>query len=248
MAIGAVGKAPRERRAALKDPIKRVENVSSDETLILVRGQGWKEVKIAAFSQVEILEPDSEKRRRAQREGKRRHEKIAHWGGHSHCAGLWDTDMFGGYQYAEGLRRGLNLLERLSSVNDGAPWIGWITGTNFPHATQVVDWSHSTQRLWAVRNAVCGKGNPKAAAWVGRREDELWAGEVERVVQALKRLNLDRASYPDEVRQARGYFWNNRERMRYDEAQAAGYLIGSGTVESGAKSVVQQRMRRPGRG
>lgn len=248
MAIGPVGESPRERRVELKDSIQGVGNVSSDGTMVLVRGEGWKEVKIAAFSQVEILEPDSEKRRRAQREGKRGQEEIVRLSAHSYCAGLWDADTFGGYQYAEGLRRGLDLLERLSSVNDGAPWIERITGTNFPHATQAVDWSHSVGRLWAVGNAVYGEGKPEAAAWVRRREDELWRGEVKRVIQSLERLNLDRASYPDEVRQAPGYFRNNRKRMRYDEFRAAGYPIGSGTVESGAKNVVQRRLRRPGRG
>jgi len=248
MVIGQVGESPRERRVALQDSIQGRGNVSSDGTMILVRGEGWKEVKMAAFSRVEILEPDSEKRRRAQREGKRRREEIVRLSAHSYCAGLWDADTFGEYQYAEGLRRGLDLLERLSSVNDGAPWIERITRTNFPHATQAVDWSHSVGRLWAVANAVYGEGKPEATAWVERRKDELWAGKVERVIQSLDRLNLDRASCPDEVRQAPGYFRNNCKRMRYDEFRAAGYPIGSGTVESGGKNVVEQRMCRPGRG
>jgi len=68
------------------------------------------------------------------------------------------------------------------------------------------------------------------------------------VIRELDVLNLDRSTYPDEVRQAQGYFRGNRKRMRYDEFRAAGYPIGSGTVESGARNVVQPRMRRPGRG
>jgi len=84
MAIGPVGESPRERRVELKDSIQGVGNVSSDGTMVLVRGEGWKEVKIAAFSQVEILEPDSEKRRRAQREGKRGQEKIVRLSAHSY--------------------------------------------------------------------------------------------------------------------------------------------------------------------
>ena len=36
--------------------------------------------------------------------------------------------------------------------------------------------------------------------------------------------------------------------MQYDQFRTVGYPIGSGTVESGAKNVVQHRMRRPGRG
>lgn len=87
---------------------------------------------MVAFSQVEVLEPDSEKRRQAQRAGTRGQEEVVRLSRHSYCAGLWDADTFGPYQYAEGLRRGFDLLERQSSVNDGAPWIERITQMNFP--------------------------------------------------------------------------------------------------------------------
>jgi hypothetical protein len=248
MAIGPDLESPRERRVTLKDEIQGVGNVSSDGTMILIREEGWKEVKMAAFSQVEVLEPDSEKRRRGQREGKRKEDDVVRLSRHSYCAGLWDADTFGPYQYAEGLRRGLDLLERLSSVNDGAPWIERITGMNFPQATQIVDWSHSTRRLWAVASAVHGDDKPEAAVWIERRKDELWAGKVEPVIRELKALELGQSTYPDEVQQAPGYFQGNCERMRYDAFRADGYPIGSGTVESGARNVVQPRMRRPGRG
>ncbi len=140
------------------------------------------------------------------------------------------------------------MLEHLTSVNDGAPWIERIMGMNFPKATQITDWTHSTQRLWAVGGAVYGEGKPESSAWVERRKDELWAGKVDQVIQELNRLNLDRASYPDIVQQAPGYLHKRREQMQYDDFRTAGYPIGSGTVESAAGNVVQPRMRRPGRG
>lgn len=248
MRIGPLLESPRARRVPLQDPIQGVGNASSDGTKILIREEGWKEVKMVAFSQVEMLEPDSEKRRQAQRVGTRGQEEVVRLSRHSYCAGVWDADTFGPYQYAEGLRRGFDLLEHQSSVNDGAPWIERITQMNFPVATQIVDWGHSTRRLWAVAKAVYGEGKPEAAGWVERRKDELWAGRVEPVIRELEALTLDRSSYPDEVRQAPGYFQNRRTQMRYDEYREAGYPIGSGTVESGARNVVHPRMRRPGRG
>jgi hypothetical protein len=248
MAIGPAGESPRARRVALKDAIEGVGNVSSDGTMVLIRDEGWKEVKMAAFSQVETLKPESAKRRQEQREGKRKHEDVVRLSRHSYCAGLWDADTFGSYQYAEGLRRGLDRLEQTSSVNDGAPWIERITRMNFPQATQIMDWSHSVQRLWAVANAVYGEKKPETSAWVERYKDELWAGHTEAVLRELNALNLDQPSYLDVVKQAPGYFLNNQERMRYAQYRAAGYPVGSGTVESGARNVVQPRMRRPGRG
>jgi hypothetical protein len=246
-AITWVGESPRERRVALQDPVQGQGNLSSDGTMLLIRGEGWKEVKLMTISRVTLLEAGDEQRRRAQREGKRKDGVVVRLSQHSYCAGLWDADGFCTYQYAEGLRRGLDLVQPLSSVNDGALWIERVTQTNFPQAVQIIDWSHALQRLWGVANTVYGEG-PRAAHWVEHREKALWDGKVEQVIKALDDLDLEQPGYPDLVRQAPGYFRNNRERMRYDLFRAAGYPIGSGTVESGAKNVVQHRMRRPGRG
>ena len=40
-----------------------------------------------------------------------------------------------------------------------------------------------------------------------------------------------------------GYFTTHTERMRYAHFRAQGYLIGNGTVESGCKQVVTQRLK-----
>ena len=246
-AIAEKEESPQERRVALQDPISERGNISSDGTMILVRGEGWKEVKMATFSQVDVLNPEDKGRRSAQRKGKRAHEDVVRLSAHSYCAGLWNADTFEPYQYAEGLRRGLDQMAHLSSVNDGAPWIERTTFTNFPEATQVIDWNHALERLWAVAHAVYGEG-ASAEQWAKQREEQLWTGAVEQVIESLEALDLDQLSYPDEVRQAPGYFRHNRDRMRYDLFRALGYPIGSGTVESGAKNVVKHRMRRPGRG
>ena len=245
--VAKVGESPQKRRVRLQDPIQGRGNISSDGTMLLVRGEGWKEVKAAVFSKVEVLEPEDGKRRSGQREGKRAHEDIVRLSAHSYCAGLWDADTFEPHQYAEGLRRGLDQVEQLSSVNDGAPWIERTTLTNFPEARQVIDWNHAVERLWAVAHAVYGEGKA-AKEWIKPHEEALWAGRVEQVTEALEMLDLDQPSYPDEVHQAPGYFRNNRERMRYDLFRTLGYPIGSGTVESAAKNVVKHRMRRPGPG
>jgi hypothetical protein len=245
---GAFEEVPQERWLELHAPLGKAGNVSSDGTMILVREEGWKEVKVAAFSEVTSLPPGHPDRRKAQREGEREHESVVRLSAHSYCAGLWDADTFGHYQYVEGLRRGFDRVPQASSVNDGARWIARITDTNFPDAQLIVDWSHSTQHLWAVGHAVYGEGSPQAGAWVQQREAELWAGEVEKVVQATQVLDLAAQKYPDEVRQAPQYFASRTASMRYADFRAQGYPIGSGTVESAARNVVQPRMRRPGRG
>ena len=46
--------------------------------------------------------------------------------------------------------------------------------------------------------------------------------------------------------QAVPYFTKHMERMRYDRFRTAGYMIGSGTIESGCKQIVTQRLKLPG--
>ncbi len=182
------------------------------------------------------------------RPSRREQDPLVALSRHSYQVGLWDADTMARHQYAEGLRRGVDRCQRLSSVNDGSPWIERITLTNFPEAEQIVDWSHADGRLWQVTDAVFGKGTPHGKAWIEEQLDQLWDGQVAQVVTVLEDLDLEQERYPPEVNQAPGYFRSNQTRMRYDYFREAGYPIGSGTVESAANNVVHHRMRRPGRG
>lgn len=256
-APGQRGEDPRARRVAAKDPIGGQANVSTDGTMIRIWNEGWKEVKIGAISQVEVEPPKSRKTDLSQgtllgtaepRPSRRDEDPQVHLSSHSYCAGVWDADELGRHLYAEGLRRCIDQVERLSSVNDGARWIERIMLTNFPHAVQIVDWNHASGRLWAVGHALYAEGSKQAKQWVEPRLDDLWQGKAWAVVGDLQALQLDQRPVPDEVRQTPGYFESNLARMRYDQFRAEGYPIGSGTVESGCNNVVQHRMRRPGRG
>jgi hypothetical protein len=242
-----VGESPRARRVTEVEPITGQANLSTDGTMVLIRGEGWKEVKLVAISEVQVRAA-GEGAARKSRPSRRQADPRVELSRHSYQAGVWDADTMALHQYTEGLRRGVDHCQRLSSVNDGAPWIERITHTNFPEAEQVVDWSHASGRLWQVANAVFGQETPQGGKWIEGQLDLLWNGQVAEVVTTLEGLDLDQERYPPEVRQAAGYFRSHQARMRYAYFREVGYPIGSGTVESAANTVVQHRMRRPGRG
>jgi hypothetical protein len=223
-------------------------NISTDGGMVLIREEGWKEVKMTTVSQAEVqpLQVDATFPDPAASSCPPDPQVQLHH--HSYQAGLWDADQMGRHQYVEGLRRGIDGSERLSSVNDGAPWIARITGMNFPQAVQIVDWQHAKNRLWAVANTVFGERTPRAKRWIAVRLDHLWEGQTHRVVKVLEELDLDHQNAPDEVRQSPGYFNARREKMDYAAFRQQGFPIGSGTVESGINCVVHHRMKRPGRG
>jgi hypothetical protein len=239
------GERYEQRRVAEVEPISGQANLSTDGAMLRVRHEGWKEVKIAAVSAVQVrpaaARSDEQPSRRAQ-------DPLVALSQHSYQAGLWDADTMAKYQYAEGLRRRIELSRPLSSVNDGALWIKRITATNFSDATQIVDWRHASDHLWAVANAVCGQHTPQAKQWTTAQLDLLWAGQVAAVVTTLDRMDLQQERWPDLVREAPDYFRSNQERMRYDVFRQQGLPIGSGTVENAANTVVHHRLKRPGRG
>jgi len=114
-------------------PVSGQANLSTDGGMILLREEGWKEVKLSVISEVGLAT-------RAKTGVATSQEPQTVLRRHSYQAGLWDADEMGQHQYLEGLRRQLGACARLSSVNDGAPWIERITTTNYPQAVQIVDW------------------------------------------------------------------------------------------------------------
>jgi hypothetical protein len=244
-AVARRGEKPEDRRISEVEPIASQANLSTDGAMMLVRGEGWKEVKLVAVSEVKVR-PAALRTSEASR--RRTDDPFVELGRHSYQAGLWDADQMAVHQYAEAMRRGLDYSRKRSSVNDGAIWIKRITDLNFPGMPQVVDWKHAGDHLWTVGNALCGEQTPAAKQWTESHLDLLWDGHVATVVSVLDSLDLRQERYPALVREAPDYFRSNQDRMRYDVFRAQGYPIGSGTVESGANTVVHHRMRRPGRG
>jgi hypothetical protein len=235
--------ADEEKPVELVDCIEQQANLSTDGGMMQVRGEGWKEVKLVTISAVR---PKTEQERGPLPDGRR----YAPWEPqvtlerHSYQAALCDANTMEGYQYLEGCRRGVPECHKASAVSDAAGWIQRITALNFPHVTQIVDWFHAAERLWAVGKA-CFQEKSQRENWVQTRLDHLWAGQVDKVVTSLAALDLPQQTEDEELH---GYFQRQQNRMRYHQYRVAGFPIGSGTVESGVNIVVHHRLKRQGRG
>lgn len=109
---------PASKIVTVNQPIQERANISSDGGMILLREEGWKEVKMSVISEVKP------KTVRTTKPGASPETRIL-LTRHSYQAGLWSADELGQHQYLEGVRRKVNLCPRLTSVNDGAPLKGW---------------------------------------------------------------------------------------------------------------------------
>lgn len=237
-AVASPDAAASETTPCRIEPVKEQGNVSPDGVFIRIRGEGWKEVKITAISQVKVS------RRQAEQVSARHpaHEPVVKLERHSYQATLGGADDVARQRYVKGLRRGLPDCARVTSVNDGAAWIERITRANFPDAVQIVDWAHAAQRVHRAAERAWPQQADTAKAWAETQLDALWAGGTQAVAEAIRGLPQAEAA------ELAGYFANNAERMRYAEFRAQGLPIGSGVVESGCKTVIQRRLKGPCRG
>ena len=219
---------------AVPEPDSPVMNVSSDGALINIRDEGWKEVKTVTISAVAATVDDETG------------EIDVHLTNHSYRAGLWEAKAFANHVWAESCRRGLEKAKQITSVNDGAPWIWAIVLMCFTHCIQILDWWHAVQRLWDIATIAFGDDRPAAQAWVDAQKRLLAQSNLRQVMRNIRLLFPRGHSLPDPVAKSIGYFFRNRWRMCYREFRQAGCPIGSGTVESACKLVVQQRLKQAG--
>ena len=105
---------------------------------------------------------------------------------------------------------------------------------------------HAVEKLWLIAHQHFGTESEQASAWVSAQKQLLIEGGLAHVLRNIRLLYPRGHVLPDAVRKAILYLFHNRRRMRYDLFREAGYPIGSGTVESACKSVVQQRLKQSG--
>jgi len=146
---------------------------------------------------------------------------------------------FSALTWATGFQRLADQADELIFVADGADWIWRIVEEHFPHAVQIVDWYHALSYIRAVAQAAF-TDEPPRQVWLKEQQTALWHGQRAKVFHACR---SQAALAPEPVKRALTFFAHQRARMRYDRYRAAGYQIGSGTMESGCKQLGQGRLK-----
>lgn len=119
-------------------------------------------------------------------------------------------------------------------------------------AVRILDFSHAASYVAQVGQAVWGEGTSAFQAWLTTALHELKHGSPDTVLQTLRDMQHELeggAASPetlDRVQTAIHYLDKRRAQMEYARFQAAGYPIGSGSVESGNKVVVEARLKGAG--
>jgi hypothetical protein len=201
--------------------------------------ENWRDLKAGCWYEGEVV-PDRQRSVRQKNKAQREGTVLRAKNKQSFCD-IESAEEFGKLLWATGCAVGADCARRLVFICDGAVWIWNLIAYYFPHALQIVDWYHAEDRLKRIAEEVFSSHDERQA-WLERVTEDLWQGSVELVIEACQPL----APKSNLAKQSLAYYGNNIERMRYAQFRAAGYLIGSGVIESGCKQIVTQRLKLPG--
>lgn len=164
----------------------------------------------------------------------------------SYVGAIEGPQSFGNRLYAEALRRGLEKVQKVCVMGDGAPWIWNIGEEHFYGAIQIIDLYHAREHYWDAARSVLGANQDTLNRWTKARRKELDQGKVERVIEAIRNLCPSTETQEKTLQGEIAYFEKNRERMRYAEFRKQGLFIGSGVVEAGCRCVIGLRLKQSG--
>ena len=135
-------------------------------------------------------------------------------------------------------------------VADGARWI-WNRiptlvhqlGLRSEQVHELVDFYHAVEHLGKVAGSCKSWTAKQRKSWIRKQRRLLRHGQVETVINAIKALC--RGNKLKGLRTERDYFVRNISRMRYDRIRSLKLPIGSGSVESAIRRVVNLRLKGP---
>ena len=202
----------------------------------------WREMKIGCWFEVEMSAKERVSNDRPAQVGKTDTLRAKHI---TYYCDLDQAEQFGKLLWATGCQRGADLAAEIVFIADGAAWIWNLVSLYYPQAVQIVDWYHAEGYLEPIAKALFPEDLRTRQHWLDETRTWLWEGQTQKVIAICAQLS-HHPQAGDWAQKAGTYYANNQHRMDYARFREAGYLIGSGSVESGCKQIVTQRLKRPG--
>lgn len=234
--LGKIEEEERQRANALpskwQPPSRRVEperrmGVAMDGSMIHIRQEGWKELKVGVVFEVQ-QQPAIDQQTQDRFE-------QAHAVNNSYVAHLGGPEMLGELVWSEAKRRNWERAHDSLALGDGAAWIWNVVGLHFGDTQQLVDWYHAKQHLVSAAQAYKGDNPVACQRWLSSRETTLYQGHADRIAHELQQAADQKPEAADMLRREAGYFCQNQQRMNYLEMRENHWPIGSGMVESAGK-------------
>jgi len=216
-----------------------VLQVSADGAMVPLKSGEWAEVKTVAVGRVEVV---------TNRDG----VAEAHARELGYFSRLADAETFTREAWVELHGAGIASARTVCGVMDGADWEQTFLDMHRPDAVRILDFPHAVEYLTRAAQATWGAEARAVERWIPEQAHILKHDEhgAAKVLVTLAHLPIERSVDPLAARHARetaiNYLTKRLSQIQYARFQAQGFPIGSGSVESANKLVVEARLKGSG--
>lgn len=129
-------------------------------------------------------------------------------------------------------------------ITDGATWIRNMLNELFPDAIQILDKFHLIENIGNYAKVVFKDNERKVKNFIDRTFERILNKEFQLIYKELRQykdINIPTGTVNLET-----YIKNNEEKIDYRYYEQKGWFVGSGSIESANKTVVQRRTKQPG--
>jgi len=201
--------------------------MSGDGAFVHLVGGEWAEVKTLALGEVT---------RNSRGEVRTRHL--------SYFSRLSDAESFEEAALVETHRRGLERATDVCAVQDGAEWLQGLVDYHRADAVRILDFAHAAEYVNAIGQTVRAAGGRLPAHWL---DGVLHRLKHQGPARVLRHLSWVAARSPSaDIQEKLTYLQKREAHMQYPTYREAGWPIGSGSVESANKLVVEARLKGAG--
>ena len=206
--------------------------LSVDGAIIPLVGGEWAEVKTLVVGEVESrtnLKGEAEVKTKAL----------------SYFSRLAQAQRFQHLAHTELHRRGIEQSGQVAAVMDGADWQQGFVDYHRSDAVRILDFPHAAQRITGIGQALWGEGTPACHQWIEPRLHQLKHEGPDALLAELRQLQTQHP-LSTLLQENLAYLEKREAQMRYPDFQEQGWPIGSGSVESANKLVVEVRLKGAG--
>jgi hypothetical protein len=205
---------------------------SADGAMVPLVGGEWAEVKTVVIGEI---------REAVGRDG----EKVVRTENNSYFSRMIEARQFNRLALGEIHRRGVESALLIAAPADGAEWIQSLLDFHCPEAIRILDFPHAAERISGVGQEIFGQGEAQTQQWLEEQLHQLKHEGPGEVLSELQRLQAEHAQV-EVLADNLAYLQKREAHMQYPTYQAQGLPLGSGTVESANKVVVEARLKGAG--
>jgi hypothetical protein len=182
-------------------------------------------------------------------------EMVVHTTELSYFSRLAEAEEFTRLALVETHRRGTETAQCVCAVTDGAEWEQGFIDWHREDAVRILDFGHASGYVSTAGQSVLGEGTPLFQGWLKDTLHELKhdPAQPEKMLTTLRDMQAEASAQGaggeaavETIQKSLTYLEKRREHMHYAHFQALGYPIGSGSVESANKLMVEVRMKGAG--